>query len=189
MCIACRRNRWWDCVGNRRRTRRHGRLAPIVRRRQRKRRPVGGVRSFPGIGRLRLRRMIRTGFCGIEEQLRPRGGNAGSYVAPRTETEEMLCRLWQSLLRVERVGIRDNFFELGGHSLLAVRLFAEVEKLTGKKLPLVTLFQHSTVEQLALMIEQRSGAVRSSLVAIQAHGTRPPLFLIHGAGGDVLWGY
>ncbi len=125
----------------------------------------------------------------IEEQLRPRGGNAGSYVAPRTETEEMLCRLWQSLLRVERVGIRDNFFELGGHSLLAVRLFAEVEKLTGKKLPLVTLFQHSTVEQLALMIEQRSGAVRSSLVAIQAHGTRPPLFLIHGAGGDVLWGY
>jgi thioesterase domain-containing protein len=27
------------------------------------------------------------------------------------------------------------------------------------------------------------------LVPVQANGSRPPLFLVHGAGGDVLWGY
>src|SRR6185437_10037837 len=30
---------------------------------------------------------------------------------------------------------------------------------------------------------------RSCLIPIHSQGTRPPLFLIHGAGGDVLWGY
>src|SRR5581483_10494706 len=79
----------------------------------------------------------------IEEKSKPRGESLRQYVAPRTETEEMLCRIWQDLLRIDRVGIHDNFFELGGHSLLAVRLFAEVESQTGRKLPLVTLFQNS----------------------------------------------
>src|SRR6185295_18712292 len=30
---------------------------------------------------------------------------------------------------------------------------------------------------------------RSPLVPVQPKGSRPPLFLVHGAGGDVLWGY
>ncbi len=125
----------------------------------------------------------------IEEKSKPRGESLRQYVAPRTETEEMLCRIWQDLLRIDRVGIHDNFFELGGHSLLAVRLFAEVESQTGRKLPLVTLFQNSTVESLAEVLNRQSGAARSSVVAIRSQGPKPPLFLIHGAGGDVLWGY
>jgi len=98
--------------------------------------------------------------------------------------------IWQKLLRVEKVGITDNFFELGGHSLLAVRLFAEVERLTGRKLPLVTLFQSPTIEQLTHALAQGAAAeAHSLLVPLQPHGSKPPLFLIHGAGGDVLWGY
>src|SRR4030095_16681124 len=72
-----------------------------------------------------------------------------------TEVERELCRIWQELLRVERVGIRDNFFDLGGHSLLAVRLFSQIEKRLQVKLPLVTVFQSPTVEQLARAIDQQ----------------------------------
>jgi amino acid adenylation domain-containing protein/FkbH-like protein len=112
------------------------------------------------------------------------------YVAPRTDIEKQICELWQKLLHIGRVGATDNFFELGGHSLLAVRLFAELEKLTGRKLPLVTLFQSPTVEELAQLVDvNHSGPARSVLVPVQAKGSRPPLFLVHGAGGDVLWGY
>jgi thioesterase domain-containing protein/acyl carrier protein len=119
-----------------------------------------------------------------------RSGKQTGYETPRSDLEKQLCRLWEKLLHVERVGIRDNFFELGGHSLLAVRLFAELEKLTGRKLPLVTLFQAPTVEQLARVLEGGDAAhSRSTLVAVRAEGSRPPLFLVHGAGGDVLWGY
>jgi amino acid adenylation domain-containing protein/FkbH-like protein len=126
----------------------------------------------------------------IETRLPLRSAGGRGYVAPRTQMERQLCDLWQKLLRVERVGTRDDFFELGGHSLLAVRLFANLEKMTGRKFPLVTLFQAPTIGQLAPVLcrEQASGP-RSVLVPIQPRGRKPPLYLIHGAGGDVLWGY
>jgi FkbH-like protein len=126
----------------------------------------------------------------IEKKATIRSVGHRDYKSPTTELERQLCRIWESLLRLERVGVDDNFFELGGHSLLAVRLFAEIEKLSGRKLPLVTIFQAPTVSLLAKALEQ-SETIRSHspLVPIQPRGDRPPLFLIHGAGGDVLWGY
>lgn len=126
----------------------------------------------------------------VEENSEPLSSKQTAHVPPRTQLEKQICQLWQKLLRVERVGLKDNFFELGGHSLLAVRLFSELEKLTGQKLPLVTVFQAPTVEELARAAGgSQSGAARSILVPVQANGSRPPLFLVHGAGGDVLWGY
>jgi amino acid adenylation domain-containing protein/FkbH-like protein len=125
----------------------------------------------------------------IEGRAAHRAGAGEGYVAPRSEREQQLCALWEKLLRIDGVGVCDNFFELGGHSLLAVRLFAEVEKLTGRKLPLVTIFQAPTVEQLARTLAESDERARSPIVPVRAEGTRPPLFLVHGAGGDVLWGY
>jgi FkbH-like protein len=126
----------------------------------------------------------------MEGVMEVRSGTQDDYVAPRTDMEKKICDLWEKLLHIERVGVMDNFFELGGHSLLAVRLFAELEKLTGRKLPLVTLFQAPTVEELARLVGgSQGGRARSVLVPVQPKGTRPPLFLVHGAGGDVLWGY
>jgi thioesterase domain-containing protein len=94
------------------------------------------------------------------------------------------------MLHLKQVGINDNFFDLGGHSLLAVRLFAEIEKMTGRKLPLVTLFQSPTIRQLAKALKPgNDDTSRSLLVPVQPNGDKPPLYLVHGAGGDVLWGY
>jgi amino acid adenylation domain-containing protein/FkbH-like protein len=125
----------------------------------------------------------------MEGKTEMRHGAKSDYKAPRTEIEKKICALWERLLRVERVGVMDNFFELGGHSLLAVRLFAELEKITGRKLPLVTLFQAPTIEELARLADDNQNSRRSVLVPVREKGSRPPLFLVHGAGGDVLWGY
>ncbi len=125
----------------------------------------------------------------IEGKTGTRLGAKAEYVAPRNEIEKKICALWEKLLRIERVGVTDNFFEIGGHSLLAVRLFADLEKITGRKLPLVTLFQAPTVGELARLADDQNGHHRSVLVPVREKGSRPPLFLVHGAGGDVLWGY
>lgn len=126
----------------------------------------------------------------IEGLAEVRSTEQDHYVAPETQVEKQICALWEKLLHIERVGVTDNFFELGGHSLLAVRLFAELEKLTGHKLPLVTLFQAPTVRELAALVDDKEKSPpRSVLVPVQAKGSRTPLFLVHGAGGDVLWGY
>lgn len=110
-----------------------------------------------------------------------------AYVAPRDELEQTMVDIWQDLLGIKQVGIHDNFFELGGHSLLAVRLFVQIEKRLGKNLPLATLFQAATIEQLANILRRREpSAPWSSLVAIQPNGSKQPFFCVHNLGGDVV---
>ena len=109
------------------------------------------------------------------------------HVAPRNDVETTLVKLWQKVLGLKSIGVKDNFFELGGHSLLASRLFAQIQNTFGRNLPLATLFQSPTVEQLAAVLrEHESQRSWSSLVAIQPQGSRPPLFCVHAAGSNVL---
>ncbi|MGK7923836.1 MAG: amino acid adenylation domain-containing protein, partial [Spirulina sp.] len=110
-----------------------------------------------------------------------------NFVAPRDELELELTKIWESILATQPIGIRDNFFTLGGHSLLAVRLFAKIEKIFKRNFPLSILFDAPTIEQLANLLRQQGwSATWSSLVAIQPNGSRPPLFCIHGIGGNIL---
>src|SRR5439155_10494543 len=81
------------------------------------------------------------------EQLRPELETA--FVAPRTELEKTIAKIWQELLRVEQVGLHDNFFDLGGHSLLVVQAQAKLHEALGVDLPVVRLFQYPTVSALA----------------------------------------
>ncbi len=106
---------------------------------------------------------------------------------PRNATEGKLARLWERLLDVRSISVTSSFFDLGGDSLLAARLFAELERTTGKTMPLATLFQSPTIEALARALEEPGApAGWSSLVPVQSGGSRPPLFLVHGAEGNVL---
>jgi acyl carrier protein len=89
------------------------------------------------------------------DQDRPELGNI--YQAPRTPVEEALASIWCELLKVDKVGIQDNFFELGGHSLLATQIMSRVRSGLSIELPLRTLFESPTVEQLAeAIMEQRA---------------------------------
>ncbi|HLJ26155.1 MAG TPA: amino acid adenylation domain-containing protein [Candidatus Angelobacter sp.] len=83
------------------------------------------------------------------------------YVGPRSATEETLCRLWQEILRRERVGIYDDFFKIGGHSLLAARVAARMRESFQIAIPLRRMFESPTVARLAEVIDeitQRNGA-------------------------------
>jgi acyl carrier protein len=108
-----------------------------------------------------------------------------TFIAPRTPKEELLAGIWAEVLGVERVGVHDNFFDLGGHSLLAVKLMARIGQQFGKKLPLSTLVEGPTIEQLATVLNQSTEKMWSSLVAIQPNGTKLPFFCVPGIGGNV----
>jgi thioesterase domain-containing protein/acyl carrier protein len=106
--------------------------------------------------------------------------------------EAQLVEIWQTILGVAPIGIHDNFFELGGTSLQAARVFAEIDRVFGQNLPLATLFEAQTIAQVAndlmaqAMAQDSSSSLWSSLVPIQPQGSKPPLFCIHGAGGNIL---
>jgi thioesterase domain-containing protein/acyl carrier protein len=103
-------------------------------------------------------------------------------------TTRQLTDIWQELLGVEPVGIDQNYFDLGGDSSLAVQMFARIENTFHVKLPLATLFEAPTIEELARILQQENTASFgwSPLVEIQADGPRPRFFCMHGAGGNVL---
>jgi amino acid adenylation domain-containing protein len=75
-----------------------------------------------------------------------------SYAPPETPVEESLAGIWSEVLGIDRVGLDDEFFDLGGHSLLAVRMLARVQEKLGVELPLGTVFEYSTVRELAATV-------------------------------------
>ena len=115
-----------------------------------------------------------------------------SHTAPRDEMERQLAEIWEAVLNVSPIGVHDRFFDLGGHSLLAVRLLAKVEITFGKKLSVSAVFQQPTIAQLADVLRSQEGGQNrpsTSVVEIQPLGSRPPIYLVHGVGGGMFWGY
>jgi amino acid adenylation domain-containing protein len=112
-------------------------------------------------------------------------GGAGGFVAPRNEFESRMASLWEQVLGRRPIGVRDNFFELGGHSLLAVRLTSRIEKQFGKKLTITALLQAPTVESLVSLLREENSSW-SPLVPLQAGGSKPIFFFVHGLGGTVM---
>jgi thioesterase domain-containing protein/acyl carrier protein len=123
----------------------------------------------------RLRAQLRAEMAGVRSQ------TSSPLIKPRDALELQLTKIWSDVLGRSDLGVTDNFFELGGESLIAMRLFAQIEAHLGKTLPLATLIQAPTVEQLANILRQDGWSPPSaSLVTLRAGdvSTKLPLFLI-----------
>jgi non-ribosomal peptide synthetase component F/thioesterase domain-containing protein len=102
---------------------------------------------------------------------------SAEFVPPRDEIESRLVKIWEEVLGTQGIGVRTNFFSLGGYSLLIVRLFARINKAMGSSLPITTIFNAPTIEQLADILRGRSEY--SCLVPVQPGKDKPPFFIIH----------
>jgi acyl carrier protein len=103
------------------------------------------------------------------------------------DVSRKLTAIWKEILLIDSVGEDESFFDLGGDSALAVHLFTEIDKSFNVKLPLATLFEAQTIQQLAAILRsQAAPAGWSSLVVVQSEGSRPNFFCVHGAGGNIL---
>ena len=131
-----------------------------------------------------------------------------SSVERPTEGTTVIARvgaIWEELLGVSNLGPDDNFFDLGGHSLIAIRLMSRLQRELGVRLQLTDIFEAASLGSLSelvepLMPETEStstqdapdesagvGRARRSLVQISSGGSSQPLFIVHGAGGNVLF--
>ncbi|MCX8106367.1 MAG: amino acid adenylation domain-containing protein [Ignavibacterium album] len=107
---------------------------------------------------------------------------------PENEIQKILLKIWEDLLGISGIGIDDNFFELGGHSILAAQMLAEFEKTTEKRIPLAAMFTAQTIRQLSETIEEGKPQINWEPLVEIKKGSKDisPLFLIHGAEGNVL---
>jgi len=99
------------------------------------------------------------------DQTRPQLEQA--FVAPQTPTEHTLAGIWRSVLGIGTVGRHDNFFALGGHSLLATQVVSRVKQQWRVDLPLVRMFDHSTIAELSALIDDTARPDRLGKPAIE----------------------
>jgi acyl carrier protein len=86
--------------------------------------------------------------------LYPRLNLRNAYVAPSNESESKIAKHYQEFLGIEQVGIHDNFFDLGGNSLIGTQLIAQLRQDFQIQVPLLSLLEAPTVEELSLVIEE-----------------------------------
>jgi amino acid adenylation domain-containing protein len=80
-----------------------------------------------------------------------------NYEAPRTPTEADILTLWQEVLGIEPIGRHESFMELGGDSLRAVQLMLRVCEHFQIDLPLITIYVHPTVAEIAAHVSSIAG--------------------------------
>lgn len=108
-----------------------------------------------------------------------------SFTAPSTPSEKTILAIWQECLGLDKIDINSDYFEIGGHSLVGVKVMAKLEKETGNRLPLVALLKHSTIKKLAAFMDSEF-FIWDSLVPLKPEGTKPALYIVHGANHHVL---
>lgn len=108
------------------------------------------------------------------------------FKPPQTPLQMQLQLVFERFLKKRPIGIDASFFELGGDSLQALNLIIELERVTGRTLPLGILYEAPTIEALSKSMERHAETKWSSLVPLQPLGKRTPLFFVHTTPGDVL---
>lgn len=76
---------------------------------------------------------------------------------PNTPTEKTLASIWCDLLKLQKdqIDLSSDFFRIGGHSLLATRLSTRIDAEFGIKVSVRNIFSHSTLGELASVIERQ----------------------------------
>jgi amino acid adenylation domain-containing protein len=76
-------------------------------------------------------------------------------VNPQSEIERKLAAIVAKLIGSDNVGNGENFFLIGGHSLLGMQLIAHIHQVFDVDLCLPVLFEHPTVAELAVAIDEK----------------------------------
>ncbi|MCX6904764.1 MAG: AMP-binding protein, partial [Verrucomicrobia bacterium] len=116
---------------------------------------------------------------------------AVAYEHPAPGLEQLVAGVFQQTLRwPQAIGKNDNFFLLGGDSLRGMQAVAKLSDALALATPPTTLFWKPTVAGLAKQLStlhKDPSLPWTCLVPLQAKGSKPPFFFVHGWGGGVFF--
>ena len=115
--------------------------------------------------------MLPSAFVELDQLPRTLNGKIDRKALPALETissseaeqdngqwspiEQIVAGIWCEVLLLPAVGRKGNFFNLGGHSLLVTQILGRVREHLKVELPVRSLFEAPTVEQLSRLIEEQ----------------------------------
>ncbi|MDR0499792.1 MAG: amino acid adenylation domain-containing protein [Coriobacteriales bacterium] len=84
---------------------------------------------------------------------------------PKTATEECIIQIWEEAMGIKNIGRNESYYELGGNSLIATRVIGVVRERLNINLTTADVFTHTTVAELARLIDER--------VSFSRHNNQP----------------
>jgi Phosphopantetheine attachment site len=101
--------------------------------------------------------------------------SASVYIEPdalealMTLTQRRVAVVWREILRIDRVGLHQNLFDLGGHSLLRIKLQFALKASFDQEVPIVELFQRTTVAAQAARFDGSLDPNREEIMMLACH--------------------
>lgn len=85
------------------------------------------------------------------------------YIAPHSQTEKNIEKIWCGLFKMAQIGTHDSFFDLGGHSLMITQLILKIKEQLFFNLPLQHFLENPTISHLAELIDTNRRSETSTL--------------------------
>ena len=75
-------------------------------------------------------------------------------VEPITDTERLLCTIWEDIFEIKGLGMRDNYYLLGGDSLIATRMLTKIKNKFQVQFTIRDLMGRKTIQEQAKRIDE-----------------------------------
>jgi acyl-coenzyme A synthetase/AMP-(fatty) acid ligase/thioesterase domain-containing protein len=98
---------------------------------------------------------------------------------------QAVAHVWQDVLNTPVRGPGDDFFEAGGDSLKAITFLIEIERSLSLELPLTLINEAPVFAKFCQALREHRTTSYVPLVPLKPGRGSPPLFFIHGLGGNV----
>eukprot|EP00833_Pecoramyces_ruminatium_P017369 jgi/Orpsp1_1/1191401/evm.model.d7180000085497.1 len=78
-----------------------------------------------------------------------------NYVAPETDTEKVLCRIYSEIFNIkeENIGRMTDYYELGGNSLNAIKILSKIQQNLKIKINIKDILKKPFIHELAKYID------------------------------------
>jgi non-ribosomal peptide synthetase component F/thioesterase domain-containing protein/acyl carrier protein len=97
-----------------------------------------------------------------------------------------VARVWRKVLHAPVRTSEDDFFDSGGDSLKAIAFGLELERALKLEISLTLINEVPRFDQLCQALRERRAPASSPLVTLKAGDDTPPIFFIHGIGGNLV---
>jgi thioesterase domain-containing protein/acyl carrier protein len=107
-------------------------------------------------------------------------------IAGDDHISKTVARIWADVLRVPVRSPEDDFFDKGGDSLNVVRFVLELERALHFEISLTLINEAPRFVQLCRALKERRVAGSTPLITLKEGDGLPPIFFIHGVGGNLV---
>ncbi len=135
--------------------------------------------------KLDLRALMALDSLNVQNESANVAAAAEAGPAGRDCIAQTVARVWQEVLQMPVGGSEDDFFDVGGDSLKAIKLKLNLEHALGLELSLTLITEAPKFARLCEALREHRTTRYFPLVVLKPGDGSPPVFIIHGLGGNV----